>query len=176
MILIGEDRLGDLAEIYADNVRRLGVAQARRCYRRDLCSCIAATARSRVGELINHSGLAGITAVLIAAVGFAEVGHATGGSWWAKSGFAQNPGYLVTENQINYPVCEPWTGHSNEAGHHVTAANSQAVLLPRTANVTKVYCESAGGEVSFSDSTYTRGRALTLTSANDVRYWVVWND
>jgi len=100
-----EDRLGDLAEAYAQYERSAGAVMARRLHRRDLCSSILAIGRRRAGTLCDESAAPATLAILVALTGFAVMFRAAADPWWAKSGFDRNPGYFETYNQIDYPVC-----------------------------------------------------------------------
>lgn len=169
-LVASEDRLGDLAEAYAQDARTLGEGEGRRRYRRHLLSSIASIAWCGLGGLLQNEVPAGAAAVLIALTGYGCVVRATAETWWIKSGFEHNPGYFISENRIDYPVCEAWT--EDAAGRHVTPSWSRAVLVPKSARITKVYCGASGKPLGLSDNNYTRGRVLTAP----VAFRVVWEE
>ena len=167
-----EDRLGDLAECYSDYLATLRPEEARRLYRRDLLSCIVATAKRRLGDFFDRTALPCLTAMLIAVTGFVCFARAAGPTWWELRGFERNPGYLVTENRIDYPVCTR-NQDGDSPGTHRTEAKTRTVLLPRSARIVRIDCPAGRGAIS--DNTYTSARAVTATG-NDIRYLVVWRE
>ena len=157
-----EDRLGDLAEAYAQDVLRVGEREAGR-RRRHIWSCILSAASRRAAGLLQNQALPATAAVLIALTGYASLVRATAETWWIKSGFERNPGYFISANPIDYPLC----GNGAEQGRHVAEARDHVLLLPRKA---RIYCRVA--PIRFSDDNYTKGRVLTAA----VRFQVVWEE
>jgi len=169
-LLVEEDRLGDLTEAFAQDVRFMGEGEARRRHRRHILTCILSVLGSRIGALMQNEVPTAAAASLIAVTGYACLVRATADTWWVKSGFDRNPGYFVSENEINYPVCGSRDGEAK--GSHVTAAWSHAVLVPKSARITEVFCGVPGKPIGLSDDNYTRGRVLTAP----VAFRVVWED
>jgi hypothetical protein len=192
-----EDRFGDLTEAFAADKIRVGTAEARRRYRADLWSTILAIGRRRLINYIDNIAVPAIAAFLMTTVIFVGV-FRDAEPWWAKGGFATNPGYFETVNRVDYPICEAWPKDGlRETDRHLTAANTAPVLLPRSAKVLAIYCGQSLGRsavaectpkncdpalsLSISDSLYTRGRAVTVRfmpkdSDNSGLYWVVWKE
>lgn len=134
-------------------------------------------------------------------------------SWWAGSGFDTDPGNFVRKHAIDYPLCAAWPTGSGTMprlnASHVTSrigllrgANESnfALLLPRSAQVTAVYCASASSSRAMSecsltrcappvralveDNLYTHGRGIIFSFKNraaradpstHVGFWVVWH-
>jgi hypothetical protein len=135
-------------------------------------------------------------------------------SWWVQSGFQSYPGTFVRIAEESYPLCRPWRepdpGAHREAGVHVAARSGMlagkaqtnlAVLLPKNAEVTAIYCGAApdaaplkdcsvlkcpmAAHMQFEDSVFTRGRGVefsvrNLGAAADARarfgFWVLWRE
>jgi len=133
-------------------------------------------------------------------------------SWWVQSGFQSYPGTFERVATDNYPLCRPWReadpGAHREAGVHVASRfgavagakqSNFAVLLPKDARVTAVYCGAApaaspladcsvircpvAAHVQVEDSIFTRGRGLEFSvrrpgavdgARTDVGFWVYW--
>jgi len=165
-----EDRQGDLDEAYARDASLFGESEARRRRRRHILSCILSIARRRAGAFLQNRALPATAATLIALTGYVSLSRVTAETWWIKSGFERNPGYFVSENEIDYPVCEVQDGEA--PGSHVTKTWSHVVLVPASARITKVYCGAPGEPILLSDDNYTRGRVLTAP----VGFRVVWRD
>ena len=138
----------------------------------------------------------------------------TPASWWVQSGFETYPGTFERIATDRYPLCRPWRepdpGAHQEKGVHVatrfgavtggTEANF-AVLLPKNAQVTAVYCGMApeplllkdcsvlkcpaAARIQVEDSVFTRGRGLEFSVRQkavpagmkaNVGFWVFWRD
>jgi hypothetical protein len=133
-------------------------------------------------------------------------------SWWKASGFIAYPGTYVRAAPDNYWLCRPWPRHALPApqdsstrmatrfGSVFGAKQSNfAVLLPRSAHVTAIYCGAAPpssplAECSGShcaqpanfqveDGIYTLGRGVTFSvraktadpdRRTDVGFFVMW--
>jgi hypothetical protein len=133
-------------------------------------------------------------------------------SWWKASGFTSYPGTFVRVGQSDYWLCRPWANASPRnfgvAGANVTARfgtitgagqSNFAVLLPRTARITAIFCGDAPaswplGECSgrhcavpaqfqIDDGVYTKGRGVMFSvraraakpdQRTDVGFWVIW--
>jgi hypothetical protein len=162
-LLAEEDRLGDLAEAYAHDVRVLGEVKARRRYRRHVLSSIFSISCRNFSGLLQNEVPVIAAATLIALTGYGSLVRATEETWWVKSGFARNPGYFVSENQADDMVCD---------SRSVAGASSRVALLPKSARITKIYCGAPGEPIRLSDDNYTRGRVLTAP----VAFRVVWED
>jgi len=168
-----EDRLGDLIEAYAQDVALLGEPMARRRARRHMLSCILSSAFRRSGELLQDQVLPATAAILIALTCYGSLVRATAETWWVKSGFERNPGYFVSENRIDYPVCQsPVT-----AGRHVTEVQAHAVVIPSSARITGISCSEPISSGWLSDDNYTRGRVLTVAGSEaPSRFRIIWDD
>jgi len=158
-----DDRHGDLIETYAGDLRAVGRAEARRRYHRHLRSCVASSLRCRSGTFLQDKALPVTAALMIALTGYGCLVRATADTWWIKSGFERNPGYFVSENDAGYPVCEPMKS---------SAPARRAVVVPKSARITKVYCGTPGRPLPLSDDNYTRGRVLTAP----ISFQVVWEE
>jgi len=165
-----DDREGDLDEAYARDAVLFGEHVAWRRRRRHILSYILSIAHRRSGAFLQERPLPATAATLIALTGYASLSRVTAETWWIKSGFERNPGFFVSENEIDYPVCE--IQGQEEPGSHVTKAWSHVVLLPRSARIAKVYCGAPGERIRLSDDNYTMGRVLTA----QVGLRVVWKD
>jgi hypothetical protein len=133
-------------------------------------------------------------------------------SWWKQSGFTSYPGTYVRMRSGNYWLCRPWNGRMPESRKDAqtkmtarfgtvtgTKESNFAVLLPRTARVTAIYCgaapashtlgECAGTHCALpahfqvEDGLYTLGRGVIFSvrmraakpdSRSDVGFWVAW--
>jgi hypothetical protein len=127
--------------------------------------------------------------------------------WWAQEGLASDPGNFLGALPLDYPVCAPWTGRNADLARRewkmtevttprplaVNDPLNLAVMLPKNAQVMKVYCAAGREECSWAkcdppltflawDGMYARGRVLIVMLANhgrmsqrvDVRLWVLW--
>ena len=136
----------------------------------------------------------------------------TPASWWERSGFLAYPGNFVRVSDNHYRLCRPWPKAGIAAADPLAQLASRggwitgkrdsnfAVLLPRTARVTAIYCGAADapsppGECTnahcpetihamVDDSVYTRGRGVIfnvrdLTASpgqrTNVAFWVTWH-
>jgi hypothetical protein len=133
-------------------------------------------------------------------------------SWWKASGFITYPGTYVRVAPDNYWLCRPWPQHAlpavGDASTRVTARfgsvlgarqTNFAVLLPKTARVTAIYCgdappssplaECSGTHCAqpalfqVEDGFYTMGRGITFNvrvktakpdQRTNVGFWVMW--
>jgi len=133
-------------------------------------------------------------------------------SWWAGSGFGSDPGNFIRKHAIDYPLCAAWpagsiamprlsTSHVESRTGLLNGADEGnfALLLPKSARVTAVYCASAApshplSECSLTrcappvralveDNLYTHGRGIIFSFRNrtaradpstHVGFWVVW--
>ncbi|MDE1145188.1 MAG: hypothetical protein PW843_01025 [Azospirillaceae bacterium] len=162
-----EDRMGDLQEVYANNLAAWGEEEALRRYRRDIASCILAIAYRRLENLVLlrfldrlkalESILAGAFSLALA---FVLLSQLVPPPWWMRAGLAHNPGTFLGGNLVEYPFCQGWTDYKggnrmqaalDTPGAHVTEVGTQEpfragseqnlrVLLPATAQVVAVYC------------------------------------
>jgi len=134
----------------------------------------------------------------------------TPASWWERSGFLAYPGTFVRLGDNHYRLCRPWpkTGLSADHVEHFAARRgwiagrqdfNLAVLLPKTAQVTAIYCGAApapsaptectnahcpeGIHALVDDSVYTRGRGVIFnirdltarpSQRTNVGFWVIW--
>lgn len=168
-----EDRLGDLLESFAHDIRTLGDGEARRRHRRHVLTSIISIAGRRFGGFLQNEVPTAAAAVLIALSGYGSLVRATAETWWMKSGFDRNPGYFVADNSIDYPVC----GAIPAAGGHVTEARSRVVVIPRGARVTGISCGKPVSAAWLSDNDYTRGRVLAVADTGEpMRFSVMWEE
>ncbi len=168
-----EDRLGDLEEAYAHDLSQFGERAARRRQTRHILSCLLSIARRRTGDFLQDQVLPAVAALLIALTGYSSLSRATAETWWIKSGFERNPGYFVSDNEIDYPVCQTVSA----AGRHVTEVRSRAIVLPSSARIVGVSCSEPASPAWLSDTNYTRGRALTVAGPDaPARFWIQWED
>lgn len=158
-----EDHAGDLAETYAANVRVMGEWEARRRHRRHVLTCLMSLVWRWLGDMMRNEVPTVAAALSIGLTGYGCLVRATAETWWVKSGFDRNPGYFVSENGVDYPVCDAFAGQGR---------GSHAVLVPKSARITKVYCNFPGQQIRLSDDNYTRGRVLTAP----VSFRVVWEN
>ena len=157
--------------------------------------------------------LARVLAAIIAAIPILALMNLTPMSWWKQSGFDTYPGTYVRMTGDAYWICKPWNGRTPEtrkdaATKMATAfgtvtgqvESNFAVLLPRTARVTAVYCgaaapshplaECAGthcaepAHFQIEDGVYTLGRGVIFSArmksakpdqATKVGFWVMWH-
>ena len=168
-----EDRLGDLAEAYAHDVSLFGEREARRRRERHVLSCLLSIAARRIGDFLQDQVLPATAALLIALTGYASLSRATAETWWIKSGFERNPGYFVSDNEIDYPVCQT----TSAVSRHVTEVRSRVVVLPNSARIVGVSCSEPASSAWLSDTNYTRGRALVVVGSDaPARFWIHWED
>ena len=134
----------------------------------------------------------------------------TPASWWTRSGFLAYPGTFVRVSDSRYRLCRPWPKTGIGANHLEQLASragwiasrrdfNLAVLLPKTAQVTAIYCGSApapaspaectnshcstGIQALVNDNVYTRGRGVIFNfrdltdqpgQRTNVGFWVTW--
>jgi hypothetical protein len=133
-------------------------------------------------------------------------------TWWARSGFETNPGTFERKFAADYPLCASWPAGSGTAPklHFAQIAartgtlngaeeKNFAVLLPKTALVTAVYCAAAPRSGALQecssarctpptsalveDNLFTNGRGIIFSFRNKamnpddhahVGFWVAW--
>lgn len=134
-------------------------------------------------------------------------------SWWAGSGFDTDPGNFIRKHAIDYPLCAAWPPGStalprlnavrvaSRTGLLRGADESNfALLLPKSAQVTAVYCAASAPSRALSecsltrcappvralveDNLYRHGRGIIFSFRNraahadpstHVGFWVVWH-
>jgi len=131
-------------------------------------------------------------------------------SWWTRSGFLAYPGTFVRLGDNHYRLCRPWPKAGIGANHReqLTVRSgwiagkkdfNLAVLLPKTAQVTAIYCGAAPAPSSpaectnahcpedihalVADGIYTSGRGVIFNvrdltaqpgQRTNVGFWVTW--
>lgn len=158
-----DDRLGDIEEAYTRDLLLFGEQEAKRTRLRHALSCLLSIARRRTGLFLQDQVLPATAATLIALTGYGCLSRVTSETWWIRSGFARNPGYFVSENQAEYSVCEPFEGGK---------PGGRVALVPKSARIIRVYCDTPGQTIRISDDNYTRGRVLTAR----VGFRVAWEE
>jgi hypothetical protein len=133
-------------------------------------------------------------------------------SWWKQSGFTSYPGTFVRVAGDDYRLCRPWSRQfpqtRQDPSLKVTARfgtvlgrqeSNFAVLLPKAAQVTAIYCgaapvssplsECSGAhcaeplKAQVEDGVYTLGRGVIFSirtkaaspgQRTNVGFWVMW--
>jgi hypothetical protein len=172
-----DDRLGDLQEAYWHDLRKMGISAAGRRHQREVLSAIASIARRRLQYVLVEETPIFSVAILITLLGLGCFARATAETWWSQRGLERNPGYFVSVNPIDYPVCESIGNGPPKAGKHASELRNNIALVPASAHIAGTYCSAPVAAEGWSDNKYTQGRVFILSDARTTaRVWVIWND